>query len=64
MAKNDTAPEAEKAPIVIPHGLELDDDCTPVSSDADGVIVERGGKTFRVFAGDGDPVAWNWTEIV
>ena len=63
MAKEIEVKEAVKAPIVIPHGLELDADCTPIASSEDGLIVERAGKKFRVFPGDGVFVDWNWVEV-
>lgn len=63
MAKENVAKEPVEAPIVIPHGLELDADCTPIASGDDGLIVQRAGKKFRVFPGDGVFVDWNWVEV-
>lgn len=65
MAKAEpTAKEAVEAPIVIPNGLELDDDCTVIASDDESVTVERGGKTWKITASNHPAVAWDWIEVV
>jgi hypothetical protein len=63
MAKNEPAKEAVEAQIVIPHGLELDDDCTVVASDEEGVVVERAGVQFKITPSDHPAVSWDWIEI-
>jgi hypothetical protein len=63
MAKEPTAKEAVEAPIVIPHGLELDADCVAVASDDESVTVERAGKKYRVTASNHPAVAWDWIEV-
>lgn len=62
MAK-ESPKEVVEAPIVIPHGLELDPDCVPIASDENSVTVERGGKKWKVSASQHPAVDWEWIEV-
>lgn len=64
MAKDTLDKEVAPAPIVLPHGLDLDDDCTAIASDDVSVTVERAGKKFKVTASQHPAVDWDWLEIV
>jgi hypothetical protein len=64
MAKEPTAKEAVEAPIVIPHGLELDADCVAIASDDESVTVERAGVKYRVTRSNHPAVEWDWIQIV
>lgn len=54
----------KEAPIVVPEGLELDAEYTPVSSDDNGLVVEKDGKQFLITPCDHPAVAWEWTPLV